>query len=232
MAKIKYSALVSDMRNKLNGSVMSKNRYGSYVRNKVTPVNPQSTFQQAVRSTLASLSSAWRGLTEAQRLGWTALATQLKFTDIFGDSKTLTGNTMYVKLNANLIKIGNAEINDAPLPSEFPAFLVLSATATQTAGALTALTATMNSVAIPVGFELGIFATPPVGAGISFVKNRFRFIGSSPALAASVANILALYTTRFGTAAAVGTKIFVRVALIATASGQQGIPSEAMDVVE
>lgn len=229
MAKIKYSALVSDMRNKLNGSVMSKNRYGSYVRNKVTPVNPQSSFQQSVRSTLSSLSSAWRGLTEAQRLGWTALATQLKFTDIFGDAKTLTGNTMYVKLNANLIKIGNAEINTAPEPQEFPAFLVLSMVATQVAGALTVLTATMNATAIPAGYALGIFATPPVGAGIAFVKNRFRFIGISPALSAGVADIEAIYVTRFGTTAPANSKIFVRVALISTSSGQQGIPSQVQD---
>ena len=41
MAKILTTAIVADIRNKLNGSVFSKNRYGAYVRTKVTPVNPQ-----------------------------------------------------------------------------------------------------------------------------------------------------------------------------------------------
>ena len=45
MAKVLFSALISDMRNKLNGSVFAKNRGGSYLRTKVTPVNPQTVAQ-------------------------------------------------------------------------------------------------------------------------------------------------------------------------------------------
>ena len=63
MAKIKLSAIVSEMRGKLNGSVFSKNRGGAYIRTKVTPVNPQSLAQGLVRATLTNLSQAWRGLT-------------------------------------------------------------------------------------------------------------------------------------------------------------------------
>ena len=53
MAKILMTAIVADIRNKLNGSVFSKNRYGAYVRTKVTPVNPQSTAQQNTRNNLS-----------------------------------------------------------------------------------------------------------------------------------------------------------------------------------
>ena len=43
MAKIKMTAIVADMRNKLNGSVFSRNRGGAYIRTKVTPINPQTS---------------------------------------------------------------------------------------------------------------------------------------------------------------------------------------------
>lgn len=46
MAKIKFGMMMTDARGKLGGQVFSKNRSGSYVRTKVTPVNPQTTTQQ------------------------------------------------------------------------------------------------------------------------------------------------------------------------------------------
>lgn len=231
MAKIKYSALVSEMRNKLNGSVLSKNRFGNYVRNKVTPVNPQSSFQQSTRAILSSLSQGWRGLTPAQRNGWIALAATLPFTDIFGDTKFLTGQNLFVKLNANLLKIGEAQIAAAPQLEDIPAVLAETLTATQSAGSLTALTVDVNVASLPAGFQLGVYAIPPVSDSINFVKNKFRFIGALSSVTAGAGNILALYTARFGAAAVAGQRINVRVALISETSGQQGIPSEVLDIV-
>lgn len=55
-----------DGRGKIGGHVASKNRSGAYARIKVTPVNPQTTFQQVARNLLTSLSQGWRALTQAQ----------------------------------------------------------------------------------------------------------------------------------------------------------------------
>jgi hypothetical protein len=230
MAKIKFSALVSDMRNKLNGSVLSKNRYGNYMRNKTTPVNPQTSFQQNARSILASLSQAWAGLTEAQRQGWRSLALTLPFTDIFGDPKTLTGNSLYVSLNANLLKVAQPAIPNPPLKIAIPSIQMTAMTAIRGAAGMTTLTVGILPVVVPAGFSVVVFATPGVGPGITFVKNQYRYIGVAPAAVAGVISIAALWNTRFGNAA-IGTKINVRLALVANASGQQGIPSERLAVV-
>lgn len=226
MAKIKYSALVSDMRNKLNGSVMSKNRYGSYVRNKVTPVNPQTSFQQAVRQRLSNLSSSWGGLTEAQRAGWEALAPSLPFTDIFGDTKELSGQVLFVKLNSNLLKIGESMLSVAPESDAIPPLAIDSVTATETTGSLVSLDLTLSQASVPAGFEMCIYATPAVQPGKSFVKNLFRYIGSTATITTGSFDALSLWSARFGTVAP-GQKIFVRVALVSTDSGKQGIPSQA-----
>lgn len=230
MSKIKYSALVSDVRNKLNGSVLSKNRYGNYIRNKTTPVNPQTTPQQNARAALAANSQAWAGLTEAQRLSWKALAAELPFTDIFGDSKILAANSMYNKLNGNLQKVGEAAIAAAPAKVAVPAISITVFTATQTAGAITALNATIDPATVPAGFEVVVYATPGIGAGRSFVKNQFRFLGVAPAPAVGVIDLEPLWNARYGSVTA-GQKIFVRMALISTDSGQQGIPVEAMAII-
>lgn len=230
MAKIKFSALVSDMRNKLNGSVMSKNRYGSYVRNKVTPVNPQTSFQQVARQQLASLSSQYRGITVAQRNSWINGAANFPFTDIFGDVRHLSGQTLFVKLNTNLLNAGSPVITAAPLPVGIPELVIEDVQATQAAGVLVSLEIALSALVVPAGFALAVYATPPTPASIQFVKNRYRLIGTAP-VAAGVADVLTLYSDRFGTAANADEQIHVRVALISTTTGQAGVPSGKAGIV-
>lgn len=230
MAKIKYSALVSDVRNKLNGSVASKNRYGNYLRNKVTPVNPQTTYQQAVRQMLGSLSSQYRGLTPAQRQSWINGSQNFPFTDIFGDVRHLSGQTLYVKLNTNLINAGESPIESAPLPVGIPELFIEGVTAETTTGAITKLSLALSDDTVPAGFALAVYATPPTPASIQFVKNRYRFIGVAT-VAAGEADILTAYTDRFGASATEGEQVHVRVALISTTTGQQGVPSAAVGFI-
>lgn len=224
--KIKWSALIGDVRNKLNGSVASKNRYGSYLRTKTTPVNPATTYQQSARQVLGNLSSSWRALTQAQRSSFIAGAVNFPFTDIFGDQMTLSGQALFIKLNANLEKIGQSRINTAPLPVGFEEIAIASVSATQTTGALTALELSMNITTVPAGYSLAVYATPPINPGRAFVKNQFRFLGVAPVVA-NDADILQLYTDRFGASATAGQTIHVRAALVSHDTGQQGVPVSA-----
>ena len=98
--KIKFGAIVVDGRGKIGGHVASKNRGGAYLRTKVTPTNPQTTFQSAVRNRLTAFSQGWRGLTQAQRDAWNAAVSNFSKTDVFGDIKQPTGLNLYVKLNS------------------------------------------------------------------------------------------------------------------------------------
>lgn len=228
--KMKYSAIVSDVRNKLNGSVASKNRYGQYLRNKTTPVNPQTSFQQNVRQVLASISASWRELTFSQRQSWNAGQVNFPFTDIFGDVRYLSGQALFVKLNANLAKISQPLIDVAPLPVGIPEIAFTDIVAESTTGTLDALELSLNVETVPAGYSLAVYATPPTAPGISFVKNRFRFLGVT-AVVTNDADILAMYTARFGTSGVVGQRIFVRCALVNNTTGQAGIPIEIVGTI-
>lgn len=224
MAKIKYSALVSDMRNKLNGSVLSKNRYGSYVRNKVTPVNPQTSFQLNQRANLATLSSGWRGLTQAQRDSWSAAAKDTPFTDIFGDIKHLTGQALYVGRNLNLLKSGNSIINNPGVSVDVPVITAGSVNLEITAGTISAVElGGILPATVPAGFKLVVYATPAYGAGISFVKNKYRYLGTFT-VTAGVADVTVAWTARFGSAGA-GDKAAFKLALVSNTTGQLGLAS-------
>lgn len=225
--KMKFGAIVVDGRGKIGGHVASKNRAGAYLRTKVTPVNPNTAYQAAVRNRLAQLSTAWAGLTAGQRLLWNNAVAAFKKTDVFGDIKNPTGFNLHQKLNNNLLRIGEAAITEPPLPVEIPEIItgVLAAT---NAGVMTLTFTDDPSVAAS---EVEIEATPALSPGISFVKSEFRVIGNMPALVAHVADIAALYTAKFGAIGAVGQKIFVRLKQVSNVTGQAGVPVIYSDII-
>ena len=227
MAKILTTAIVADIRNKLNGSVFSKNKAGAYIRTKVTPVNPQSVSQQNVRNALSTNSQAWRGLTEDQRQGWNNAAPNFPYTDIFGNIKQLSGFQLFVKLNNNLANIASGAITDAPTPVAIPAITSLTLTAAAGAGTVTV---TYAPTPVPADFSMVVESTPNVTPGKEFVKNLYRVIAIRAAAATSPFSAAASFVALYGVPVE-GMKIFVRVKLVSTLTGQAGIPMAATTIV-
>src|SRR5206468_836067 len=85
------------------GTTSSRNRYGQYRRSRATPVNVNSTAQQAARNRLSAESEAWRGLTDIQREAWNSFADEHPQTDSLGQVVTLTGHQMFVGVNSALL---------------------------------------------------------------------------------------------------------------------------------
>lgn len=214
-----------DGRGKINGSVASKNRAGAYVRTKVTPVNPNTSYQQTARFTLTQLSQAWRSLTEAQRLAWNAAVSDFQTTDIFGDLRKPTGKNLFTRLNINLTNAGQSIISSPPLPSQVEGCGLTGLTIS--VGTPTYEVATVGGAA---GITMLVFATPGLSAGVSFVKSELRLIGTFAANASSPVDIETDYLAKFG-APAVGTKVFVEVIPVNNATGQAGTRSQVSAIV-
>lgn len=95
MAKIQYSALVSDIRGKMGGQVASGWKGISYLKNhNPSPRQPRTESQQNVRGYMSSLSAEWYDLTEPQQLLWNKYASLM--------DKPMTGQNAFIKLNLNL----------------------------------------------------------------------------------------------------------------------------------
>jgi hypothetical protein len=224
--KTLFGAMIVDGRNKINGFVASKNRYGSYMRTKTTPVNPQTTAQQAVRARLSAISSLWRQLTESQRQGWIDAAANFPFTDIFGNTKTLSGQALFVKLNTNASSVGANLIEDAPAPVAVPSVSLLTIAATDTPSVSVVFTPTP----VAADFVLVIETTGNVTPGKSFVKNLFCRVTQVDAAGTSPANILTAFQAVHGNPVA-DQKIFVRAFFISSVTGQAGIALQAVTIV-
>lgn len=213
--KAKFGSFIVDGRGKVNGHVISKNRAGSYVRTKVTPVNPRTAAQLTVRSRLTSLSVGWRALTAAQRASWNAAVRNFLTTDIFGDLKAPSGFNLYQRLNGNLLKAGQAQINAAPSPGTVLISNIGALTLT-VAGHIVSLAI---GAAVPAGTTCVVRATPPLSAGINFVKSQLRIIQVVAPAQASPLVLTTNYGNRFGTFVA-GQRIFVSIQFVNNTTGQ------------
>jgi hypothetical protein len=224
--KAKFGAIVVAGSGKIGGHVLSRNRYGAYMRTKVTPVNPSTTAQVAVRNRLGSLSSAWRSLTPAQRAAWNGAVLDFKRTDVFGDIKSPSGFNLFQRLNNNIVTVGGAQINTPPAVGEAAQVLIGAFVATFT---LTVLTLALSG-AVPAGSEVKVFMTPMLSPGIDFVKSEYRITEIVANGTASPLNLAAAYATKFGALVA-GQKVFVKIVFTDPLTGIESLPQEASAIV-
>ena len=216
MAKIKFGMMMTDARGKLGGQVFSKNRAGSYVRTKVTPVNPQTTAQMASRQLLGSLSAGWNALSASAIAAWNGAVNDWKSTDIFGDIKVPTGKNLYTALNKNSLGAGGSAIALPPEKMELDTIVGVGADFDLTTGDLF-----LDISTVPANHILQVWATPAVNEGVSYVKNKLRVIANYPTGSVNNSSLYANYVSRFGAPVA-GQKIYVGVRYIGT-NGQAGV---------
>jgi len=114
---------------KLAGMVFARNRGGAYVRRYVTPLNPSTSKQRAVRERFALRASEWQQLDEGTRAGWHEYANTL-FLPLVGTGNG-TGQNAFVSnrqavANANAAAAAtsfNVELvgrSEFPLPEQPP----------------------------------------------------------------------------------------------------------------
>ena len=117
---VKWGSIIVKGSGKLGGHVFSSGQSGASVHTSARARNPQTLFQQNVRSRFTKLTQAWRDLTEGQRESWYDAESSFSRANRFGDVVTLSGKNLFESLNINRQIIGLAVLNTAPLPSEIP----------------------------------------------------------------------------------------------------------------
>ena len=222
--KIKWGALVVDGRGKLGGHVAAQNRGGSYLRTKVTPSNPRSTYQTSIRNLFGTISAGWSGLSAAVLLAWNSAVDDWTNTNIFGDIKKPSGKALYQKLNQN------AQVAGYPAVGTPPAKVVLpSSNVTGIVFSIIGAAITPTGVYSGTGFTVLTFSSGAVSNGTTFVKNLMRLIGDSNAIAYSSTAAYSQYVAKYGTPV-VGQKVYMGYKVVA-ANGQASPLQTVMAVV-
>jgi hypothetical protein len=208
---------MSGFSGKLGSSVAAKGKGNAYVRLKVKPHNPNTSYQATSRANLRALSQGWRGLSSTNIQAWNAAAINFPRKNKIGNTIILSGADLYIALNLNLKNIGVAALTTPPTPTT-----VLTPTAVAVTAAAGVMTMTWTSGAVPAGTTWEVWGTPGVSAGKSFVKSQFRLFTTFPAATASGAGVAIFttpYTARFG-AYIIGAKMFFYVKAVLITTGQ------------
>ncbi len=225
---IKWSGIaVTDGRGKVGGTVLSKSRGGATARNKVSPSQPRTPNQSAIRATFAGFSQQFRTLGESVINAWNSLANSgLTVTNIFGDVVRLSGINLFVRLNQNLNLAGVGAITNPPSLSDSAG--IVASFAPNSDVSSTELFAKSEFVGggstVPANNKLMVFATPKLSPGITNATSKLRFLTTIAAAAdTDTTNIWSDYTAKFG-APAVGDNIILAVQCVQTSSGFTGVP--------
>jgi len=211
MAKVKYGGGVQDIRGSIAGQVHSRNTFGNYIRQKVSPVQPRSTRQLEVRRLFTDLSRRFSStLSDDQQEAWRQAAASIPVRDVFGDSITLTGINLYARLNSLRLLQGLPPLDDPPPVEEVPSLDSLTLTCNGSTGILEVGFA---PTPIPPGFSLFVWATEPLNPGVAFVSPKLRLLAVLPQGTTSPVDITSQYVARYGTITQ-GKRIYVAAELV------------------
>lgn len=218
MALITFSAMVTDARNAIGGTVFARNKGGAYTRARIAPINRATPTQSVVRASFAVNSKYWSStLTAAQRTSWTNFAAANPVINSLGASIILSGLAMFQKLTQVLASIGVAPVAIAPTDMSV-APLAASTGATAVSGTSLVKVQT-DAQTVQPDAEYYIFATSPLAPGKTPGKSGYRLMGAYPAVAAAVdVDISTAYVASFG-AWNPGASIGIAVATVNNTTG-------------
>jgi len=216
----------SEIRGKVGGKVYSRNASGAFVRQYVKPVNANTALQQAVRNNFASLSGAYRNLTDAQRATYEAMKSFYKTTDSVGNVITPTAPQLFNRLNGVLIQNGLINSTNPMTVCPAPVALIGISAASPTADVsatevFAEVTFADNTDIVPADQRLIVSATSGISAGIKKVPaNLFSRVATIQAGDdTSTKNIWSDYVAVFGAPVA-GASVYMRVQTFSTVTGQ------------
>jgi len=223
MALIQMGPNITGIRNSVAGQTFSQNKGGAYTKAKPIPTNPRTAAQQLVRANFAANSKQWSGaLTDAERAAWTFFAQNNPYTNVFGQSKQLSGMSMMMKLNQVLTQIGEDFLPVAPSDLSVPTLATATGLQATLDGGNNWDTFVVDTDAqtVVAGAKYYVFATPFLAAGKSAGQSDYRWLGAVAAVAAATSfDIQALWEAVFGTLTKSGGHVSVLVATVNVDTG-------------
>lgn len=203
-------SLIAQASGSVAGNTFSRNRGGQYIRNRATPVNPNTAQQAAVRAIFSDLTNLWSStLTNSQRNAWNAYAVNVPVLNRLGDSIFLTGFNMYVRSNTPRVQGGLARVDAAPSENNLGSFTPVTMTAEVTSNNIAIIFTNTDDWANEDDSSMLVYGSRSLQQTINFFKGPFRFAGKIDGDATTAPTSPAIVTNDFTNV--VGQLIYVRV---------------------
>ena len=220
MAKVHFSAAISEMRNKLGGSVYARNRYGAYVRNYVATIPPNTVYQLDMQAVFALVSGSWKTITGNQRELWRQATLRVVRKDVFGKQSYLTGAQYFNKLNIDFYLANTALLYEPPILREMPLFSGLQVSLNV---AMSELFIDLSENNLTNEYVLNVRATSAQSQGAIFFKNKYYSIGMIMDASALPVNMYIDYIAKY-VGFVSGTRVGIQVYAIDSLTGLRSSP--------
>lgn len=100
MARVKTSALISDISGKINGSVFQRNQGGLILRNQGGKINSNTLRSNGHKVGMAGIQVDWQNLSDADRLLWQTYALYLNKKQVKNNSLNINGHQLFINVNS------------------------------------------------------------------------------------------------------------------------------------
>lgn len=213
-ALVMFGQGVSEIRGTIGGTTFSRNRGGAYMRNRVTPIDPNSLPQGTMRALIQSLNSWWLNkLTQTERDAWKVYAAAVPVINKLGASISLSGMNWFIGCNAVRQQSGLPRVEAAPV--------ILSVAGVDATASFSALAA---ADAISYAFDdtldwldeddaaMCLFVSRPQNPTVNYFKGPFRLALTILGDATTAPTTPQSITNPFPQG--VGQKVFVRQVIV------------------
>jgi len=216
--------LAAQLSGKLGGAVASHNRGGPYFRRRAKPVISTTQFSEDIKSTFATVSSAWSDLSAASRQAYTLWAANNPITDRIGQKITLDGHAAYLKVNALQVAAGADHLPLPPTVGPPDGLSTVSVDGSVTSQILNVSFAPSQASTSAI---LMLRAAVMTSAARNYTKGKMKLCGFSAPAVVSVINVMTLVQDRIGTIQN-GQYLHVELSTYDTATGLHSLPLTAV----
>lgn len=224
---------VTEIRGKVGGSVFSRNSGGAFVRNRVDPAFPATSYQVAQNAIFAQVSQAWRDLTDLQRTGFIQAAEsgEWNWTNSLGVEVQPTGAQLFCQINLRLYDYG-FPITEVPEKVSLTPLNVDTITTLVDGGGWEHFEIASNDSVVPADTEVQVWCTYQLSAGVSRPRSSaFKLIYTgSESTAWDGLDLIGYSNARFPVPV-VGSKIGLKFILRSTLSSQSLMFYKAMQEI-
>jgi len=209
---VKFKPILGDQYSgSLAGVTASHNRGGDYFRQRKIPTNPNSTYQQAVRSAVSQLTGLWiNTLTAAQRDAWDTYAANVLIPDKIGAPRNIGGVAMYVRCNVPRLQASLARVDAGPTTYNLGAYTAPAIDSIDaTAGTMDLTFTNTDDWANEDDASMLVKISRGQNVTINYFKGPYRFAGSIDGDAVTPPTSPATLTLPFTVVA--GQRVFIQV---------------------
>jgi hypothetical protein len=173
------------MSGSVGGVTYSRGRGGAIVRLRVSPIQPDTQAQVLQRGKMTTISKLWAaGTTEAQKEAWKNTAEEHPYSNVFGESKKLSGFGTYVQMNLDSLTAGESAVAEPPESLAVEGLTSLTIAGIDPVGG--GIEIEWTATGAMTDSRLIIRVANSVSPGVMFTKNLFRvahITASNPAAA-------------------------------------------------